>query len=300
MKFLIWFSFISLIICIKIIIEIKERLKKVEEVQSIYSPIVDTRNNKLISSPTSEKIYITISPAIGEILMYFFPNSFKNIKEAESYYLNFCRNAKALGEEKCIYEIQDSLILQINIDHLSGLYTVYNCTNNTLSSCLEFNFFNYRGFKNPELKEKFKKLCDDNEESLKSICHLAGSDQIWTPGNLYFLPNGIKCFGYLSPEEKPSRIPFGDILDILRIAKTYGLRNTDDKEKITKLEQDRLYLEGNQDIKYKIDYKDLSAEISNKFLKVYINTKYFYPSESAYPVLSGTDYGFKCNPVDIL
>ena len=49
-----------------------------------------------------------------------------------------------------------------------------------------------------------------------------------------------------------------------------------------------------------IDYKDLSAEISNKFLKVYINTKYFYPSESAHPVLSGTGYGFKCNPVDIL
>ena len=151
--------------------------------------------------PTSEKITFTIYPHIPNILLLFFPNSFKDDKEAYDYYIKFCQKAKDLGEDEKIYKeeklLKDGITIEIELDMLSGMKKVWNYTNNNSNMPTSFSFFNYEDIKSKDLKQEIFKLYLENWDYLEEI----GMCYTWSYGDKYIgyqridiMPYGLDYF----------------------------------------------------------------------------------------------------------
>lgn len=270
--------------CLPIIAEKTEEDNELEQIRK--------RIAKNKEFPTSEKITITICPKIYNILLYFFPNSFKDDKEAYDYYINFCQKAKDLGEDEKIYKeekfLKEGITIEIELDMLTGMKKVWNYANNNSNLPSSFTFFNYNDIKNSELKQEIAQLYDDNWDFLTGIgmcCGLEEARKLIGYERIDIMPYGLdylmfvcdynKFQFWLGQKKDIFQLPVDDIICALRESQTYYLRS-DENEKLKQKIEKQNY----KDIlNFEIDFEKNRAEIANKFLNIFINVEYYKPAE---------------------
>lgn len=258
--------------------------------------------------PTAETISITIYPKIYNILLYFFPNSFKTDKEAYEYYEKFCERAEQLGEDETVFKckklLNNGISININLNMLSGQKTVWNYFYNNDSLCTMFNFFSYDDLKNTDLKKEIEQLYRDNWDFLESIdmCYSFDSGYVSvrnrldiTPYGLdYYLPNwsGFCKFQFWFGQNSDIfQLPTDSIICAFRECATYYL-----KEEECEVLENKIKSENYKDVIFhELDFAEKKAEISNKFIHVYIKIKYFSPAETITNIKTMREY-YYINP----
>ena len=251
-----------------------------------------------VNFPTAEKYNIGISLYIHNILCQFFPNSFKNEKDAYDFLIAFCEKANALNENKNIYKQIElyNICLDINVDLLSGLKIVNNHYYNNSSLATSFTFFEPDNIKNENLKNEIKNLYKENFDFLESIGFL----HKWSNGNLGPLKMRIEAtpwgIDYLLPywadysqieaHIRQNKLNYGlptlEVINLLRVTEAYHFSD----EKCKQIEQDF-----KQKLEYKltnfeINWQEKSVKLANKFITVNLKVDYCYPAS-----LLTTPYG---------
>lgn len=264
-----------------------EEKEENKELESIRKRIAKNRE-----FPTSEKISITIYPQIHNILLCFFPNSFKNETEAYDYYKSFCQRARDLGEDEKIYKeenlLKDGIYIEIELDMISGMKRTWNYTNNNSNLPSSFTFFNYNYINNNELKQEVVQLYNDNWDFLTEI----GMCYNWGDGRkeigfqrIDIMPYGLdylmfvcdynKFQFWISRNQNMFQLPVDDIICALRKNQTYYLK--DNENKILK---ENIEKQNYKDVwRFEIDFEKNRAEMANKFINVFIDVQYYRPAE---------------------
>ena len=290
--FIVWVCFI--------IYKLNNKINALEKKYSEQTNRDKIKNN-IIYYPTSEQVKVSISLDPGNILCYFFPNSFKDAKEALNYYIDFANSAEIIGEDEEIYKILYSYNLDINIDILSGNITFYNSTTKLFNPFISFNMFHYNKIKSTNLKSDIEKLLDKNHNFLE----MTGLLKIFSSGKYIFVdslavlpigifPNDIRIADYSESQAywnenyNKFTLPVEDILNILRIARTYDFGDEKSIEIINNKKERlrKLY----PDVKYELNFEKYSARVSNNFMSVNIYVKYFYPIQKIEQFITGRSY----------
>ncbi len=256
--------------------------------------------------PTSEVINFGIFVDIGELLLYFFPNSFKNREDAIKYYTNFCERAESLGEEQRIYKdkslINNTIHVVMQIDMKSGQVNTWNYYHQNNCFGVTFHFFSLSQIKNEELKKDVQNLYRENlsfHESLK-IGPLSGEVELYAePSAIDITPYGLD---YHIPFAEYDRfqffirnnkdlflLPTNTIIETFREARTYYLEEDECKELE---EQIKSKLSNNIEVCLDFDYnhRSYNARIASKFMHVFINTEYSTPAEIVRNYNTGREY----------
>lgn len=261
----------------------------------VIKKVENQKKENSISYFTAEKISIEVYPQIYNILLRFFPNSFKTDKEAFDYYESFCARAKSLGEDESIYKcgelLKDRFCIEINVDMLSGMQTISNSWNKNSNIPITFPFFAYDDIKNEELKKEVQQLYYENWEFLESIgmCYTRQSDgSRRISGHLEITPYGLDriswCGDYnefthwFKGYKNEFQIPLNSMLCLLReyVSKEYLIENFDEvlQNDVTKIIQD------NKDIlRCDVNFQRKSIHIANKYVDVYASVDYFHKPE---------------------
>ena len=177
MKYFVLFVIIVLIYRIFQRLDIIE--KSLERINLLFygneNPIENNKESSITTKQmqvTSKEINVTFQLYIWNILLYFFPNSFKNEEEAYNYYKTFLDKAKRLGEDETIWrDYSKEITFTVNIDLLSGNKTYWNWFYKNPNEKVCFPFFSSMQIKDKELKEEVKKLYYDNYEHLNKDLH---------------------------------------------------------------------------------------------------------------------------------
>ena len=133
------------------------------------------KDNVLKNAPTSKNIDITIDFRYWKLLLFLFPNSFKNEREAYDFYENFCEKAKNFGENEEVYKLPKHIWLNYKVDMLSGLVVTWNSL--TKDPERHFNFYllpdedlwPHVKIKNEVLKNEILQLYENNYEHLNKL-----------------------------------------------------------------------------------------------------------------------------------
>ena len=269
-----------------------------ENIDKVCGNSFETEDKNKLFFPTSEEIDIYVRVNIHNLLLYFFPNSFKTENEAYEYYKNFCEKAKKLGEDEEIYKAFDLYSgFFINIKLIWNDYY-----KNSYNTCVSFKFFSFTEIKSEELKNEIKQLYLENIEFLDSIGFCAQYSwgdlsvnsrvEICPDGVDFKLPNEVIDFHsfkyYMNTHKDIFKLPTNSILEILRVIKTHNLSLEDCRSLENKIKEN---INGNI-FKCEIDFENSSAEIANKFMSVSLNTKYFYPADTVTNYETGRDYKY--------
>ena len=116
---------------------------------------VSNENEILKNAPTAENIDITIDFNYWKLLLFLFPNSFKDNNEACDFYEQFCEKAKSLGEKEEVYKLPELIWLNYKVDMISGLVTTWNSNTKSPETHFSFYLLPYKQIKNAVLKKKF-------------------------------------------------------------------------------------------------------------------------------------------------
>ena len=127
------------------------------------------KGNILKNAPTAESIDITIDFNYWNLLLFLFPNSFKNEREADDFYEQFCEKAKSLGEKEEVYKLPEHIWLNYKVDMISGLITTWNSYYKNPAVSFGFSIFPCRKIKNESLKNEICQLYENNKEHLTKL-----------------------------------------------------------------------------------------------------------------------------------
>lgn len=252
-------------------------------------------NKKSLRHPTAESISYTLQFDVGQFLFYLFPNTFANKQEAENYYVQFCKKAEEYREDSKLYQPIWANGL-VKVDLLSNMKLYFNFTLQDLSCGFEFKLFTPNNVKNEKLKNEIKQIYNENIEHLQKIhflpnrsdlnCAISLIDSIW------ITPSGIEWTNWngILYEREYLGFPTNIFLKLLRINEVYNLDKVEKKEllkKFKKWHKKRPY-------KFKLNFKENSLQLDNKFIRVNFYIKYDYAEE-----LDDFPYGYKVKNLDL-
>ena len=244
--------------------------------------------NSLKYAPTSEEINISIDFYYWNLLLYLFPNTFSNDKEAYDFYQDFCKRAREVNENQDIYKIPEHIWLNYKIDMLSGLIVTWNSYNSSPQANVHFSLLKFEDIKDENLKNEVIKLYEDNYEHLNKL----GIANRFSNGNLYELTHfvvntsGIYKNTYWAHDychdsfcwEKETRfftLPIENVIVDLRKIKTNQHALSDEQVEEIKNNIEKEYA----DYKCKFNIEDYEVELQNQIFTAYVKTKYFYPAD---------------------
>lgn len=273
---------------------VDKRVTKLEEncIQTINIPH-PKRNERYCIHPTAEKIFFSVSFNPGSFLYYLFPNSFKDLEDAHTFYNHFILAAKLEKEDPSLYTDSTYFNGTITINHLSGEVLYWNDKNKNSNIWMDFNFPAPKRIKNEYLKSEITEIYKNNFDHLQKIGIIGKYEDYKSffnnpiVGNsVYFSPYKISWIDRNKFWDYSTDIsfPLSSICKILRINAAYDLSKNEKKRLIktfSKTHKKREY-------KYKLNFKESSAEFDNRFMYVYISTEYFYP-----PNIEDFSFGFK-------
>lgn len=283
----------------------KQEFQGKKEEAEIEEARMEIAKNRLF--PTSETINFNIYLDIGELLLYFFPNSFKNADNAFEYYINYCEQARSLGEPQEVYKekniINEGVHIKIQLDMKSGQKNIWNYYYQNDSFAVGFNFFNYDYIKNSELKDSITKLYLENRETLEKIgiCYKFNNGEIKFKSRLDITPFGLNHYvlmpayntfnHWVGQNKDLFSLPTDNILCAFREARTYYLRENECKElgEMITMELSKNIKKCKLDFDYNNFYK-YRAEIANRFIEVFIDTEYTVPAEIITNPKTGREY----------
>lgn len=250
---------------------------------------VSNENEILKNAPTAENIDITIDFNYWNLLLFLFPNSFKDNNEACDFYEQFCEKAKSLGEKEEVYKLPELIWLNYKVDMISGLVTTWNSNTKSPETHFSFYLLPYKQIKNAVLKKEIYQLYENNYEHLNKlgIMDKFSNNEFFifthfVVNNEGLFKNTHWCYddfcndNYLwEKETKNFNLPTYSIIDFLRKIKTNQHILSDEQilEYVKNIE--KKYSEFN----CKIDIKNYVAELNNGIFNIYIKTKYYYPAD---------------------
>ena len=268
---------------------------------------VSNENEILKNAPTAENIDITIDFNYWKLLLFLFPNSFKDNNEAWDFYEHFCEKAKSLGEKEEVYKLPKLIWLNYKVDMISGLVTTWNSNTKSPETHFSFYLLPYRFIKNAVLKKEIYQLYENNYEHLNKLGIMNKSSNIdfifthFVINNEGLFKNTHWCYddfcndNYLwEKETKNFNLPTYSIIDFLRKIKTNQHILSDEQilEYVKNIE--KKYSEFN----CKIDIKNYVAELNNGIFNIYIKTKYYYPADDLIPPYENPKLPYKILDID--
>ena len=240
-------------------------------------------NNILKNAPTAENINIVIEFNYWKLLLFLFPNSFKNDNEACDFYEQFCEKAKISGEKEENYKIPQKVWINYKIDMISGLIISWNSYNKSPAASFIFPVFQIDEIKNKLLKNEVMKLYEENYEHLEQlgISYKLGEK---IRSNSSFEMN-YSCISrpycktsnrYIQWEQctKNFNLPTKHIIKFLRKIKTNEMLLSDEEI----LEQIKDIEDKYKEFNCKININKFEAEICNDIFDTVIYTEYNYPA----------------------
>lgn len=288
------FKFLLFLYLIYLIYLVEKRVTNLEKnsIQTINC-VYPSNKERYCIHPTAEKIFFSVSFNPGSFLYYLFPNSFKDLEDAHTFYNHFILAAKLEKEDPSLYTDSTYFDGTITINHLSGEVLYWNDENKNSNICMDFNFPAPKRIKNEYLKSEITEIYKNNFNHLQKIGIIGKYEDFESffnnpiVGNsVYFSPYKISWIDRNKFWDNSTDIsfPLSSICKILRINAAYDLSKQEQKlliKKFTKLYKKRNY-------KYKLNFKKSTAEFNHKFMHVYISTEYFYP-----PSIEDFSFGFK-------
>lgn len=269
---------------------------------------VSNENEILKNAPTAESIDITINFNYWNLLLFLFPNTFKDETEACNYFEYFREKAKSAREDEIVYELPETIWLNYKIDMISGLVTTWNSNTQSPETHFSFYLLPYKKIKNTVLKKEIYQLYENNYEHLNKlgVTDKFSDNKIFTLTHFVVNHEGLFknthwCYddfcndNYLwEKETKNFNLPTYSIIDFLRKIKT--------NQQILSEEQILEYVK-NIEKKYgefncKIDIKNYEAELNNGIFNIYIKTKYYYPADDL--ILSYDEPKLPYKAIDLL
>lgn len=267
------------------------------------------KGNILKNAPTAESIDITIDFNYWNLLLFLFPNSFKNEREADDFYEKFCEKAKSAHEDEIVYKLPETIWLNYKIDMVSGLVTTWNSNTRSPETHFPFYLLPYKKIKNTVLKKEIYQLYENNYEHLNKlgIMDKFSNNEIFTLTHFVVNHEGLFknthwCYDDFcndnhlwEKETKNFNLPTDSIIDFLRKIKTNQHLLSEDE--ILKFVQD-------VEIKYsdydcKIDIKNFEAQLKGNILDVYIKTKYYYPADEITLLFNEPKLPYKAIDLDL-
>lgn len=246
------------------------------------------KDNVLKNAPTAESVEIVINFNYWNLLLFLFPNNFKNSGEAYNFYKNFCEKVKSAREDEEIYKLPEKIRLICKVDMNSGLVVIWNSLTKGPERHFNFYLLSHEKIKNEVLKNEILQLYENNYEHLNKL----GIVDKFTNGsimvfnhfvitscglfkNTYWAPDYSEDNCIWEKETKDFFLPTDFIIDFFRKIKTNQHLLSEDE--ILKFVQDveKKY----SDYDCKIDIKNFEAQLKGNILDVYIKTKYYYPAE---------------------
>lgn len=252
---------------------------------------------KSLRQPTNETVFYSVQFAIGEFLLYLFPNSFTNVEEAEKYYLNFCQKAQEYNECSELYKKVwvDGVV---KVDLLSNMKLYWDSTVKDFATGLDFKLFTPFNVKNEKLKKEIEKLYNDNLEHLQNINFLPRDRDLtglilFCIDSIWITPSGIEWTNWNKwglSEKSYLGFPTNSFLKLLRINEVYDLNRAERKELIKQFKK----WHKKRPYKFKLNFQENSIQLDNQFIRVNLYTKYGYVEE-----IDDFPYGYKVQNIDL-